>query len=123
MKPAEYASKIGTDLAYTVTGKFQIFYATGAIQSPNRTKKRTLICLGSTARLQRVSFMNQLGYRDMHVVEIMEYLSRTMIMTLQHHVHRYRDAIIHPDVINDIYLKGVMEASANLNDLIKDLHR
>ena len=123
MKPVEYASKIGTDLAYTVTGKFQRLYATGAIQSPNRTKKRTLICLGSTPRLQRVFFMNQLGYRDMHVVEITEYLMRTMMMTLRRLVHLYRDPIIHPEVINSIYLKAVTEASADLNDLIKDLHR
>lgn len=123
MKPAEYASKISTDLAYMITGKFQRFYATGIIQSPNRTKKRTLICLGSTVRLQRVSFMKQLGYRDMHVVEIKEYLRRTMMMTLKRHVHLYRDAIIHPDVITDIYLRGVTEAFDDLNDLIKDLHR
>ena len=123
MKPAEYASKIGTDLAYTVTGKFQRFYATGAIQSPNRTKRRTLICLESVASQHRVSFMNQLGYRDMHVIEMKEYLKRSMIKALQHHIHRHRDAIIHPEVINSIYLQAVTEASYDLNNLIKDLQR
>ena len=67
--------------------------------------------------------MNQLGYRDMHVIEMREYLKRSMIKALQHHIHRYRDAIIHPEVINSIYLQAVTEASSDLNDLIKDLQK
>lgn len=117
-----YANMVNSKLVHRIIGGFHNFYAKGLNQPPNRTKKRTLICLRAVDRKSRVAFMNQLGYRDMHIIELVGKSNETMFDNLVRLRSHYRDPIIHPSVISCIYLEGVMKATSALNEVIESLH-
>lgn len=118
-----YANMVNSKLVHRIIGSFNSFYATGLNQPPNRTKKRTLICLRAVDRKQRVAFMDQLGYRDMHIIELPRNLNETMFESLVRLRSHYRDLIIHPSVISGIYLQEMMKATSALNEVIESLHK
>ena len=66
--------------------------------------------------------MDQLGYRDMYIIELAENSSETMFDNLVRLRSMYRDPIIHPSVISSIYQQEMMEATSALNDVIASLH-
>ena len=117
-----YANMVNSKLVHRIIGGFNNFYAKGLNQPPNRTKKRTLICLRAVDRKQRVAFMDQLGYRDMDIIELTGNSSETMFDNLVRLRSHYRDPIIHPSVISGIYLQEVMKATSALNEVIESLH-
>ena len=117
-----YANMVNSKLVHRIIGSFNNFYAKGLNQPPNRTKKRTLICLRAVDRKQRVAFMDQLGYRDMHIIELPRNVNETMFESLVRLRSHYRDPIIHPSVILSIYLQEVMKATSALNEVIESLH-
>ena len=117
-----YANMVNSKLIHRIIDGFNSFYAKGLNQPPNRTKKRTLICLRAVDRKMRVAFMDQLGYRDMHIIELPRNLNETMFDSLVRLRSHYRDPIIHPSVISGIYLEEVMKATSALNEVIESLH-
>ena len=117
-----YANMVSSKLIHRVIGGFYSFYAKGLNQPPNRTRKRTLICLRAVDRKQRVAFMDQLGYRDMYIIELTENSSETMFDSLVRLRSHYRDPIIHPSVISCIYQQEVLKATSALNEVIESLH-
>lgn len=117
-----YANMVNSKLVHRVISGFNNFYAKGLNQPPNRTKKRTLICLRAVDRKQRVAFMDQLGYRDMHIIELPRNVNETMFESLVRLRSHYRDPIIHPSVISGIYLQAIMKATSALNEVIESLH-
>lgn len=116
-----YANMVSSKLMHRIIGGFHSFYAKALNQPPNRTKYRTLICLGAVDRKQRFAFMNQLGYRDMHVIELSG--DSNVFDNLVGFRKMYRDPIIHPSVIASIYLQEMTRASSELNALIESLHK
>ena len=118
-----YANMVNSKLIHRIIRGFNSFYATGLNQPPNRTKKRTLICLRAVDRKMRVAFMDQLGYRDMHIIELSQNSNETMFESLVRLRSHYRDPIIHPSVISGIYLQEVMKATSALNEVIESLHK
>ena len=117
-----YANMVNSKLIHRIIRGFNTFYAKGLNQPPNRTKKRTLICLRAVDRKMRVAFMDQLGYRDMHIIELPRNLNETMFESLVRLRSHYRDPIIHPSVISGIYLQEIMKATSALNEVIESLH-
>lgn len=65
--------------------------------------------------------MDQLGYRDMHIIELPRNLNEPMFESLVRLRSHYRDPIIHPSVISGIYLQEMERASSELNALIDSL--
>ena len=118
-----YANMVNSKLIHRIIGSFNTLYAKGLNQPPNRTKKRTLICLRAVDRKMRVAFMDQLGYRDMHIIELSQNSNETMFESLVRLRSHYRDPIIHPSVISGIYLQEVMKATSALNEVIESLHK
>ena len=118
-----YANMVNSKLIHRIIRGFNSFYATGLNQPPNRTKKRTLICLRAVDRKQRVAFMDQLGYRDMHIIELPRNINETMFESLVRLRSHYRDPIIHPSVISGIYLQEIMKATSALNEVIESLQK
>lgn len=117
-----YANMVNSKLIHRIIRGFNSFYATGFNQPPNRTKKRTLICLRAVDRKMRVAFMDQLGYRDMHIIELVGNSNESMFDSLVRLRGHYRDPIIHPSVISGIYLQEIMKATSALNEVIESLH-
>ena len=117
-----YANMVNSKLIHRIIRGFNTFYAKGLNQPPNRTKKRTLICLRAVDRKMRVAFMDQLGYRDMHIIELPRNVNETMFESLVRLRSHYRDPIIHPSVISGIYLQEIMKATSALNEVIESLH-
>ena len=117
-----YANMVSSKLIHRIIASFNSFYAKGFNQPPNRTRKRTLICLRAVDRKMRVAFMDQLGYRDMHIIELPRNVNETMFESLVRLRGMYHDPIIHPSVISGIYLQEVMKATSDLNEVIESLH-
>lgn len=67
--------------------------------------------------------MDQLGYRDMDIIELTGNSSETMFDNLARLRRMYRDPIIHPSVISGIYLQEMMKATSALNEVIESLHK
>jgi hypothetical protein len=118
-----YANMVNSKLVHRIIGGFHNFYAKGLNQPLNRTKKRTLICLRVVDRKSRFAFMNQLGYRDMHVITLENNANENIFNSLVGFRRMYRDPIIHPTVITGIYLQEMTRASSELNALIESLHK
>ena len=66
--------------------------------------------------------MNQLGYQDMHIIELPRNVNETMFESLVRLRSHYRDPIIHPSVISGIYQQEMVKASSALSDVIAPLH-
>jgi len=66
--------------------------------------------------------MDQLGYRDMHIIELPRNVNEIMFESLVRLRSHYRDPIIHPSVISGIYLQEMMKATSALNEVIESLH-
>ena len=123
MSGQKYEAKVTGELVRLVINKFHYFYTTEPIQPPNRTKYRTLICLRSVDRRQRFAFMNQLGYRDMHVIALENNSNENIFSSLVGFCRMYRDPIIHPTVITGIYLQEMEQATSALNAVIDSLQK
>ena len=67
--------------------------------------------------------MDQLGYRDMHIIELPRNVNETMFESLVRLRSHYRDPIIHPSVIASIYIQELTKASSELNALIESLQK
>lgn len=117
-----YANMVSSKLIHRIIASFNSFYAKGFNQPPNRTRKRTLICLRSVDRKWRVAFMDQLGYRDMHIIELVENSNESMFDNLVRLRSMYRDPIIHPSVISCIYQQEMLKASSALSNVVASLH-
>ena len=121
MSSHKYAAKVSSELVRMALSRFHYFYATGPIQPPNRTKNRTLICLRSVDKQRRLIFMNQLGYKDMHVITLANDANENIFNGLVGFCRMFRDPIIHPTVISGIYLQEMARATSELNALIDSL--
>ena len=66
--------------------------------------------------------MEQLGYRDMRIIELVGNSNETMFDSLVRLRRMYHDPIIHPSVISGIYLQEMMKATSALNEVIESLH-
>ena len=117
-----YANMVNSKLIHRIISSFYSFYSTGLNQPPNRTKKRTLICLKAVGKKMRVAFADQLGYRDMDIIELSGNSNEAVFDNLVRFRKMYRDPIIHPSVISSIYLQGIMKATSDLNEVIESLH-
>ena len=67
--------------------------------------------------------MDQLGYRDMDIIELAGNSNETVFDNLVRFRRMYRDPIIHPTVITAIYLQEMTRASSELNALIESLQK
>ena len=66
--------------------------------------------------------MDQLGYRDMHIIELVGNSNESMFDNLVRLRSMYRDPIIHPSVISCIYQQEMVKATSALSDVIAPLH-
>ena len=67
--------------------------------------------------------MNQLGYRDMHVIALENNANGNIFNSLVGFCRMYRDPIIHPTVITGIYLQEMAQAASALNAVIDSLQK